>query len=52
MKTKEDLIKAGPSIGIGLALGVVFGVLVDNIGLGISLGLVLGAAYSQTLGKK
>jgi hypothetical protein len=35
------------SRGIGLVLGVVFGIAMDNVGLGIALGLALGAGASQ-----
>ena len=37
-------------LGTGIAIGVVFGVAIDNIGLGIALGLTIGASmpYSQT----
>ncbi|MBL1434131.1 hypothetical protein COB87_000970 [Candidatus Wolfebacteria bacterium] len=52
MKTKEDLIKAGPSIGVGLLAGIGLGIAFNNIGLGIAFGLIFGSAYSQTIGKK
>ena len=39
-------------IGIGLCLGLAFGVAFDNIGLGISLGLVFGIATQQAKKKK
>lgn len=39
-------------IGIGIALGVVFGLSQDNIGLGIALGLCLGIAYGETRERK
>jgi len=37
-------------LGACIAIGVVFGVAIDNIGLGIALGLTIGASmsYSQT----
>ena len=34
-------------IGIGLALGVAFGVALDNIGLGIALGVVFGIVMDK-----
>ena len=40
----DNRSKASRNIGIGLTLGVVFGIAVDNVGLGIALGLVIGVA--------
>ena len=34
-------------IGVGLCLGIAFGVVFDNIGLGICLGLVFGVAMQK-----
>ncbi len=39
--------KPGTMIGIGLALGVAFGVALDNIGLGIALGVVFGIVMDK-----
>jgi hypothetical protein len=36
------------SIGIGMIIGCVIGMVTDNIGLWLSLGLVFGVAYGQT----
>lgn len=36
--------KKGSHMGIGLALGVVFGLALNNLGIGIALGVVFGAA--------
>jgi hypothetical protein len=33
-------------MGIGIALGVVFGVATDHIGLGLALGIIFGAAIA------
>ena len=35
-------------VGIGIALGAVFGAAFENVGLGILLGTVLGAALGST----
>lgn len=40
------------SIGIGMIIGCVIGIVTDNIGLWLSLGLVFGVAYGQTQKKK
>ena len=44
-ETKKSL-PSGAGFGIGIALGVVFGVALDNIGMGIALGVVFGAAFN------
>lgn len=36
--------KQGSYIGVGIALGVVLGLALNNIGVGIAIGLVLGAS--------
>lgn len=33
-------------MGLGIAVGVVAGLLMDNLGLGIALGVVFGAAWN------
>lgn len=45
-KTKKPY-KPGTMIGVGIALGVAFGVALDNIGLGIALGVVFGAVMDK-----
>ncbi|WP_296384783.1 hypothetical protein [Winogradskyella sp.] len=40
------------SIGIGMIIGCVIGIVTDNIALWLSLGLVFGAGYGQTQAKK
>ncbi len=37
--------KKSSYIGVGLALGVVFGLMLDNLGVGIALGVVFGTAF-------
>jgi len=39
-------------IGVGLCLGIAFGVVFDNIGLGICLGLVSGVAMQKKYANK
>lgn len=39
-------------VGIGIALGAVFGISQDNVGLGIALGLCLGVAYGEAQERK
>jgi len=51
-KKESEKYKQGQWIGIGIALGVVFGAVVDNIGLGISLGLVIGVAVDYYTKRK
>ncbi len=43
---KPDNSLASPSLAIGIGLGVVFGVALDNVAIGISLGLVFGVSFS------
>ena len=38
--------------GIGLVLGVLFGIPMDNVGLGIALGLALGAGAGECASKR
>ena len=40
--------KKGFYIGVGLMIGVLIGVYLDNIGLWISLGLVLGVSIENS----
>jgi len=42
----------GAWIGIGLALGIVFGAAMDNMGLGIALGLGLGLAIEASRSRR
>jgi hypothetical protein len=44
--------KMGRNIAIGLVLGVVFGIAMDNDGLGIALGLPIGAATGLAQSKR
>ena len=44
MKEEE---KSEYYIGVGLCLGIAFGVVFDNISLGICLGLVFGVAMQK-----
>jgi hypothetical protein len=39
-------------IGLGIALGVVFGAATDHIGLGLALGLVFGAAIGAARARR
>ena len=39
-------------MGICVASGVVFGVLIDNVGLGICLGVAIGAGMVETQKKR
>ena len=39
-------------IGIGIALGVVFGAATDHVGLGLALGIVLGAAIGAAKARR
>jgi hypothetical protein len=39
-------------IGLGIALGVVFGVATDHLGLGLALGIVFGTAIAAAKGRR
>jgi hypothetical protein len=39
-------------IGIGIALGVVFGAATDHVGLGLALGIVFGAALGAAKARR
>jgi hypothetical protein len=49
---KKELNNRDKIIGIGIALGVAFGVAIDNVGLGICLGLAIGAGVASTQNNK
>ncbi len=48
-KLKKNVAAPGTFVGLGTALGVVFGVVFDNIGLGIALGVAFGAGLDSIL---
>jgi hypothetical protein len=53
--SKKDNEKEKPSgsyIGIGIALGVVFGLALDNLAIGIALGVVLGVGFDESNKRK
>ncbi|MDD1658000.1 MAG: hypothetical protein LUQ41_05995 [Methanomicrobiales archaeon] len=43
---------AGIGLVIGVALGLLFGMMVNQIGLGIALGAALGLVFGFSIGKK
>lgn len=43
---KKKRPNPGSAIGVGLALGAAFGLLMDNLAMGIAIGLALGVAFS------
>jgi hypothetical protein len=43
---------SGSYMGIGIALGVVFGLALNNLALGIVLGVAIGAAWTSREGRK
>ena len=45
-------IKKGQYLSIGLALGVMVGVAMDNIPIGICIGVALGVAYDANAKKE
>jgi hypothetical protein len=49
---KKEFNNRDKMIGIGLALGVVFGAAIDNVGLGIGLGLAIGAGVGSMQNNK
>jgi uncharacterized membrane protein len=44
--------RAASCVGIGLALGLIFGAAFGNVGLGLVLGIALGAAATAFAGAK
>ena len=46
MPEKKKRPNSGSAIGVGLALGAAFGLLMDNLAMGIAIGLALGVAFS------
>jgi len=44
--------KTNNRVGIGTALGVAFGVAIDNIGVGIPLGIAIGAGLGVVFSAK
>ena len=48
----DDKSKTDRNIAIGLMLGGVFGIAMDNVGLGIALGLAIGAATGLAQSKR
>lgn len=46
---KEELVKKGSGIGLGMIFGVAIGIATDNIGLWIALGIVFGSAYETRI---
>lgn len=49
---KAKKAKTSNVLGIGMFLGVLFGVAIDNVGLGLLLGLCIATAYEAELVKK
>jgi len=49
---KKEFNNRDKMIGIGLALGVVFGAAIDNVGLGIGLGLAIGVGVGSMQNNK
>lgn len=45
-KYKNDSERMDYYVGIGLALGVVFGIILDNITLGVSIGFAVGVVMN------
>lgn len=45
MPEKKKRPNPGSAIGVGLALGAAFGLLMDNLAMGIAIGLALGVAF-------
>lgn len=39
-------------IGVGIAIGLAFGVAIKNIGVGLALGLAIGAGINSVKSKK
>ena len=52
MAVNDNKSKTSRNIGIGIALGVVFGIAMDNVGLGIALGLAIGAGTGLAQSKR
>ncbi len=50
--SKKNVSGMSTFVGMGIIIGTVVGVLIDNIGLGISLGLVFGAAIGATRARR
>ena len=52
MADKENKTSKGQYLSIGLALGVMVGVAMDNIPIGICIGVALGVAYDANAKKE
>ena len=46
MAKEKKPLHPGHSLAIGMAIGLCFGIAMDNIPIGICIGVALGAAYS------
>ena len=52
MAKEKKPLHPGQSLDIGLAIGMLIGVAMDNIPIGICIGVALGTAYSANARKE
>ena len=52
MAKEKKPLHPGQSLAIGLAIGLGFGVAMDNIPIGLCIGVALGTAYSANAKKE
>ena len=52
MVDKENKTSKGQYMAIGIAIGMMIGVAMDNIPIGICIGVALGTAYSANAKKE
>ncbi len=48
MKKAQDTY----GVGLAIALGIIFGLMIDNIGLGIALGAAFGLLFGFSISKQ
>ena len=51
MAKEKKPLHPGHSLAIGMAIGLCFGIAMDNIPIGLCIGVALGTAYSACFNK-